>query len=72
MRMSCTAPSTFPFSSRTGGHDPIAPLAAAQHGHAITPKSQLSIYENAGHAPFMEDPERFNRELADFVARRKA
>ena len=52
-----------------GAHDPIAPLAAAQHGHAITPKSRLSIYENAGHAPFMEDPERFNRELAEFVAR---
>lgn len=50
-----------------GLHDPIAPLAAAQHGHAITPDSTLSIYENAGHAPFMEDPERFNRELAEFV-----
>jgi non-heme chloroperoxidase len=54
-----------------GAHDPIAPLAAAQHGHAITPKSRLSIYENAGHAPFMEDPERFNRELAEFAARCK-
>ena len=51
-----------------GADDPIAPLAAARHGHAITPKSQLSIYENAGHAPFMEAPERFNRELAAFVA----
>ena len=50
-----------------GLHDPIAPLAAAQHGHAITPNSGLSIYDNAGHAPFMEDPERFNRELAAFV-----
>ena len=50
-----------------GLHDPIAPLAAAQHGHAITPNSGLSTYENAGHAPFMEDPERFNRELAEFV-----
>jgi pimeloyl-ACP methyl ester carboxylesterase len=55
-----------------GAHDPIAPLAAAQHGHAITPNSQLSVYENAGHAPFMEAPERFNRELAEFVARCKA
>jgi len=50
-----------------GLHDPIAPVAAAQHGHAITPNSRLSIFENAGHAPFMEDPGRFNRELADFV-----
>jgi non-heme chloroperoxidase len=52
-----------------GAHDPIAPLAAARHGHAITPQSQLSIYDGAGHAPFMEASARFNRELADFVAR---
>lgn len=52
-----------------GAHDPIAPLAAAQHGHAITPNSALSVYENAGHAPFMEAPERFDRELAAFVMR---
>jgi non-heme chloroperoxidase len=52
-----------------GVHDAAAPLAAAQHGHAITPNSGLSIYENAGHAPFMEAPERFNRELAEFVKR---
>jgi non-heme chloroperoxidase len=50
-----------------GLHDAIAPVAAARHGHAITPNSTLSIYENAGHAPFMEEPERFNRELAEFV-----
>lgn len=55
-----------------GAHDPIAPLAAARHGHAITPDSRLSVYENAGHAPFMEAPERFNRELAEFMARCKA
>jgi len=52
-----------------GAHDAIAPLAAAQHGHAITPNSTLSIYENAGHAPFMEEPARFNLELAEFVTR---
>jgi len=50
-----------------GRHDRIAPLAAAHHGHAITPNSTLSIFENAGHAPFMEDPVRFDRELAQFV-----
>jgi non-heme chloroperoxidase len=52
-----------------GFHDAIAPLAAAQHGHAITPNSRLSIYGNAGHAPFMEEPERFNLELAEFATR---
>ncbi len=31
--------------------------------------AELSIYEECGHAPFYEQPERFNRELLSFVAR---
>lgn len=50
-----------------GAFDPIAPLAAAHHGHAITPGARLSVYENSGHSPFIEEPERFNRELAEFA-----
>ena len=30
---------------------------------------QVSIYENAGHAPFVSQAQRFNRELIDFVKR---
>ncbi len=51
-----------------GAVDPIAPAAASRYGHAITPGSRLSVYEHSGHAPFIEEPARFNRELAEFAA----
>jgi non-heme chloroperoxidase len=31
------------------------------------PGAKLSVYEGVGHAPFWEDAERFNIELAAFV-----
>ena len=34
----------------------------------VNPRSNLSIYPEAGHSPFYEDAERFNRELASFSA----
>lgn len=44
----------------------VLPAAAEQHAAAI-PHAQLSLYPNVGHAPFWEEPERFNRELRTFV-----
>lgn len=41
---------------------PMAELIKAQVPHA-----DLSWYDDVGHGPFMEDPERFNRELAAFA-----
>lgn len=35
---------------------------------ALNPRATLSVYDDAGHAPFYEAPERFNRELAAFAA----
>lgn len=52
-----------------GAVDLVAPVAAAHHGHAITPGSRLSVYGDCGHAPFIEEPDRFNRELAEFALR---
>jgi non-heme chloroperoxidase len=34
---------------------------------ALQPRAQTKIYENAGHAPFLEEAQRFNRDLATFV-----
>lgn len=34
---------------------------------ALNPRIQTQRYEHAGHAPFAEDPQRFNRDLAAFV-----
>ena len=50
-----------------GRLDRIAPYAASLHGHQVARHSRLSIYDDAGHSPFFEQPERFNAELAQFV-----
>ena len=33
---------------------------------ALNPAIRSQIYANSGHAPFLEEPQRFNRDLADF------
>ena len=50
-----------------GTSDRITPHAAGEHVHAITARSRLSLYEATGHCPFLERPDRFNAELAEFV-----
>lgn len=35
---------------------------------AANPRARVSMYEGSGHAPFLEDPERFNRELDEFAS----
>ncbi|QIS09926.1 alpha/beta fold hydrolase [Nocardia arthritidis] len=36
--------------------------------HALLPDSRLVVIEGAGHGLFMGDPERYNREILDFIA----
>jgi non-heme chloroperoxidase len=50
-----------------GRHDQHALLASGEHIAARVPGARLSVYEEVAHAPFWEDPERFDRELAAFV-----
>jgi non-heme chloroperoxidase len=33
----------------------------------LNPRIQSKLYANSGHAPFMEEPERFNRDLSAFI-----
>lgn len=44
----------------------VLPAAARQHAAAIR-HAKLSLYPNVGHAPFWENPQRFNRELRAFA-----
>ena len=49
-----------------------AQVVLPSSGEAITatiPNAELSRYEGVGHSPFLEASERFNAELAAFVAR---
>jgi non-heme chloroperoxidase len=58
---------TIPVLFTHGARDRVVPLAASEAGHRITPGSRLSVYDEVGHAPFIEAAERFNAELAEFV-----
>lgn len=49
-----------------GANDSLMPLPAARWLHATLPHSQLEIFNDAAHAPFLNDPERFARLIGDF------
>jgi non-heme chloroperoxidase len=36
----------------------------------VNQEAQISLYPEAGHAPFYDEPDRFNRELAAFISDR--
>jgi non-heme chloroperoxidase len=58
---------TLPVLVSQGDVDRITRRAAAAHIAGCCPNSAESIYEGVGHSPFMEQPARFNAELAAFV-----
>jgi pimeloyl-ACP methyl ester carboxylesterase len=47
-----------------GREDSVVLPAMAEHVLAMSPTAQASWYEGVGHVPHLEEPERFNRELA--------
>jgi non-heme chloroperoxidase len=47
-----------------GRADSVVLAAMAEHVLATCPVAEASWYEGVGHAPHLEQPERFNRELA--------
>ena len=49
-----------------GENDPLMPLAAAHWLADALPDARLKVFGGAAHAPFINDPERFARLLADF------
>jgi non-heme chloroperoxidase len=52
-----------------GAKDRLFKLAAARYTAGTVQGAQLSIYPNAGHSPFYEEPARFNAELRALLAR---
>ena len=55
-----------------GRADSVVLPAMAEHVLSICPLAQASWYEGVGHAPHLEEPERFNRELAELTRRVRA
>lgn len=51
-----------------GTEDQYSPLAKAQRMHEAIPGAQLEIFEGVGHLPNLEDADRFNAVLHEFLA----
>jgi len=51
-----------------GRHDAITPLASGEEIAKGIRGAKLTIFEESGHAPFLEEPERFNEALVAFLA----
>ena len=56
-----------PFLVFIGGKDGSTPETQGRELIARVPGARSSSFPNAGHSPFAEEPERFNRELATFA-----
>jgi non-heme chloroperoxidase len=52
-----------------GRADTVVLPAMAEHVLGTCPTAEASWYEGTGHAPHLEEPERFNRELAELTRR---
>ena len=58
--------------SRQGQADTVVLPAMAEHVLATCPTAQASCYDGVGHMPHLEDPARYNHELADLSRRVRA
>jgi pimeloyl-ACP methyl ester carboxylesterase len=50
-----------------GRHDHIFPASHAQAAMERIPNGRLEVFDDSGHTPQMEEPERFNRLVLDFL-----
>ena len=55
-----------------GREDSVVLPAMAEHILAVCPTAEASWYEGVGHVPHLEEPGRFNRELAALARRARA
>jgi non-heme chloroperoxidase len=60
---------TVPLLVSQGRADTLVLPAMAEHVLATCPTAEASWYDGVGHTPFLEEPERFNRELAELTRR---
>jgi non-heme chloroperoxidase len=63
---------TVPLLVTHGRADTVVLPAMAEHILATCPTAKVSWYDGVGHAPHMEEPSRFNRELAELTRTRAA
>lgn len=50
-----------------GAEGKVVPVAAGEHLQQNIPNSKLLVFENSSHCPFLEEPDRFNQEVDQFI-----
>ena len=50
-----------------GDEKKLVPIAAGEHLQQNIPNSKLVIFENSSHCPFLEEADRFNQEVDQFI-----
>ncbi|WP_317968175.1 alpha/beta hydrolase [Paenibacillus sp. CCS19] len=53
-------------------YDWITPVSQSEEMHQLIPQSELIVFEESGHMPFIEEHDAFIRKLVDFVVREGA
>jgi pimeloyl-ACP methyl ester carboxylesterase len=56
-----------PFLLVWGERDPIIPVEHGYMAHELVPSSRLEVFEDAGHFPHVDDPQRFLDVVLDFI-----
>lgn len=63
----CYLTESVPVQIIWGAHDSVIPVGHARLAHAAMPGSRLEIFEDAGHFPFHDDPDRFVEAVERFI-----
>jgi pimeloyl-ACP methyl ester carboxylesterase len=58
---------TIPVRFIAGAHDATRDIDALKALAARLPHASVVVYADSGHSPFLEEPDRFNRDLAELV-----
>jgi pimeloyl-ACP methyl ester carboxylesterase len=63
----CYLTESVPVQIIWGTEDVVVPVSHARMAHAAMPGSRLEIFENSGHFPFHDDPDRFIEVVERFI-----
>ncbi len=63
----CYLTQSVPVQLIWGEDDSVIPVSHARMAHSAMPGSQLEIFENSGHFPFHDDPDRFVEVVERFI-----
>jgi len=67
LRQSHSLQSSIPRHWILGGLDRLVPIKVAEDLKSMYPDDQITVFNEAGHAPFMTHPQQFMQSLVDFV-----